>query len=123
MKITQEQIEKGQELMQALVTKAWENAEFKDQLMTDPTTAIENLTGKPIELPEGKRIVVQDQSNEDIIYINIPAKPNLDEMELSDEQLEMVSGGEFVTAGLALACVGLFASGVGIGLAVSAMKK
>jgi hypothetical protein len=118
MKLTLEQQKKGQEVYRELVQKAWEDANFKNQLVNDPNSTISKYLGREVS----EKIVVHDQTDANVIYINIPAEPNLNELELSDEQLEMVSGGEFVTAGLALACVGLFASGLGIGLAVSAMK-
>ena len=47
---------------------------------------------------------------------------NVENLELTDEQLEMVSGGEFVTLLVGVAIVGLFAAGVGIGLTISAMN-
>jgi hypothetical protein len=62
------------------------------ELMTNPAEAIEKLTGKKINLPEGKTLVVRDQTDDTNIYINIPAKPKMD-MELDENQLEMVAGG------------------------------
>ncbi len=93
MKYTQEQQKQGAELMQALVEKAWENANFKDQLVKDPMAAIEKLADKNFTMPEGKKVVVEDQTDESVIYLNIPAEPNLNELELTDEQLEMIAGG------------------------------
>ncbi|WP_185288360.1 NHLP leader peptide family RiPP precursor [Chryseobacterium lactis] len=87
MELTQEQ-----KLYAEIVQKAWEDAEFKKELMTNPAEAIEKLTGKKINLPEGKTLVVRDQTDDTNIYINIPAKPKMD-MELNEEQLEMVAGG------------------------------
>jgi hypothetical protein len=51
-------------------------------------------------------VVVEDQTNPSIIYLNIPAKPDYSNIELTDEQLEVIAGGEI---GIAL--------GIGIGLA------
>jgi hypothetical protein len=45
-----------------------------------------------LDLPEGKRIVVRDQSVAGNVYINIPAVPEAD-VELSEEELERVAGG------------------------------
>jgi ligand-binding sensor domain-containing protein len=106
MKYTKEQQEKGQELMKTLVEKAWESATFKDQLVKNPVATIESFTGN--KMIGDTKFVVEDQTNESIIYLNIPAQPNLDEMELSDEQLEMVAGGTD----------GMFWVGVGIGIAL-----
>jgi hypothetical protein len=113
--ITLEQQKKGEELMQTLVQKAWESASFKEQLVNNTDTTIETIIGKKVDV----KFFVEDQSNESIIYLNIPRKVELTEIELSDEQLELVSGGEVAaSAGLALACIGLFAAGVSIGLAI-----
>lgn len=87
MEFTQEQ-----KLYAEIVQKAWDDAEFKKELMTNPAEAIERLTGKKINLPEGKTLVVRDQTDNANIYINIPAKPKMD-MELNEDQLEMVAGG------------------------------
>ncbi|WP_257669655.1 NHLP leader peptide family RiPP precursor [Parapedobacter tibetensis] len=87
MEFTQEQ-----KLIQTIVNKAWEDEAFKQELVADPVAAIAKLTGKTIELPEGKKLVVRDQTIGSVIYINIPAKPELD-AELNEEQLEAVAGG------------------------------
>ena len=110
MTYTKENQEKGAKLMRTLVEKAWESAAFKDQLLNDPASAIQNVTGKKLTMPEHKRLVVEDQTNESIIFLNIPAKPNFDEMELSDEQLDHVAGGE----------IGLFIAGLTLGIAIYA---
>ena len=59
--------------------------------MKNPEAAIEKFLGKTLNI--GKRIQVVDQSNPEVAYINIPAKPNLDDVELNEKQLEMVAGG------------------------------
>ncbi|QZK91032.1 NHLP leader peptide family RiPP precursor [Flavobacterium sp. CHNK8] len=82
-----------QKLYAEIVQKAWEDATFKQELIAKPVDAIEKLTGKKLNLPEGKTIVVRDQTDESSVYINIPAKSNLEDVELSEEQLEAVAGG------------------------------
>lgn len=89
MEFTQEQ-----KLYAEIVHKAWESSEFKNELMNNPLEAIENLLGRKINLPAGKKLVVRDQTDEATIYINIPAKPNLEDVELDEEQLEAVAGGK-----------------------------
>lgn len=88
METTQEQ-----KLYAEIVQKAWENAEFKKELIANPVAAIEQFTGKKLNLPEGKSFVVRDQTDASAVYINIPAKSNYDNVELNAEQLETVSGG------------------------------
>ncbi|MEW7281257.1 NHLP leader peptide family RiPP precursor [Aquimarina sp. 2201CG1-2-11] len=82
-----------QKLFQTVIQKAWEDKNFKQDLIDSPLEAIEKLTGEKIHLPEGKTLVVKDQTNDSEIYINIPAEPNLSDIELSEEQLEAVAGG------------------------------
>lgn len=88
MKLTKEQ-----ELMQTIINKAWEDEAFKQELVLDPISAIEKLTGEKVSLPKGKTLVVRDQTSEETIYINIPAEQNLENVELNEEQLEAVAGG------------------------------
>ena len=121
MEITKAQYQ-GQELLTELVVKAWESATFKEQLIQSPQDTIEKAVGQKMTLPENSKIVVEDQTDPNIVYLNIPRKANINNLELTDEQLELVSGGEFVVAGVAIAIVGLFGAGVGIGLAISAIK-
>ncbi len=84
---------KEQKLFHTIVQKAWEDTAFKQELMTNPLEAIENLTGKRLKLPEGKTDVVNDQTEESVIYINIPLQQIMDDVELTEEQLEIIAGG------------------------------
>ncbi|MEC3875855.1 NHLP leader peptide family RiPP precursor [Chryseobacterium salviniae] len=88
MEITQEQ-----KMYAEIVQKAWEDAEFKNELVNNPIEAIEKLTGKKLNLPEGKKIIVRDQTDGSSVYINIPAKPDHEDVELNENQLDMVAGG------------------------------
>jgi hypothetical protein len=88
MKPTQEQ-----KLVHSIVQKAWSDNKFKNELLANPLEAIQQLAGKQLKLPEGKSIVVQDQSDSSIIFINIPTEPDMDDMELNEDQLEYIAGG------------------------------
>ena len=77
-----------------IVQKAWDDADFKKELTANPVSAIEKLTGKKMNLPAGKTLVVRDQTDESTVYINIPVQPeNTADVELNEEQLELVAGG------------------------------
>lgn len=91
------ELTKEQKLFQTVVQKAWEDTTFKQELINNPIEAIENLTGKRVKLPEGKTVVVRDQTDASVVYVNIPAEPNMDDMELTEEQLEIVAGGGDIT--------------------------
>jgi len=84
---------KEQESFQKIVQEAWKNEIFKKELINNPVKAIEKLMGEKIQLPEGKTLVVRDQTDESVVYINIPAEQNMDDIELNEEQLEAVAGG------------------------------
>ena len=89
MEITQEQ-----KLYAEIVQIAWEDAEFKKELVADPVAAIEKFTGKKLNVPAGKTFVVRDQTDESAIYINIPVVPKKSvDAQLDDAQLEAVAGG------------------------------
>lgn len=92
------EITKEQKLLQTIIQKAWKDTSFKQELITAPVEAIEKLTGKKVNLPKGKTIVVRDQTEETVVYINIPAQPNMDDVELNEEQLEIVAGGGSIDA-------------------------
>lgn len=90
MELTQEQ-----KLFQEIVEEAWGNTEFKKNLVSNPVATIENFTGKKLNIPKGKKLVVRDQTDESTVYINIPAN-QLENIELNEEQLEAVAGGKIM---------------------------
>ncbi|WBX76790.1 NHLP leader peptide family RiPP precursor [Tenacibaculum ovolyticum] len=87
------EITREQQLLQQVVNEAWENADFKKKLINNPLEAIEALTGEKLNVPEGKTLVVRDQTSEETVYINIPAEQKLEDVELNEEQLDAVAGG------------------------------
>ena len=82
-----------QKLFQTIIEKAWEDATFKQELISNPAEAIEKLTGQKVQLPEGKKLIVRDQMDDSKVFINIPAEPKIEDLELNEEQLEAVAGG------------------------------
>jgi len=92
MKIAQEHIEKGQEIFEDLVQKAWKSSTFKEQLVKTPKETINNLYGENLKI--NSKIVVADQTDTSKIYLNIPRKIDIEELELTDDQLELVAGGD-----------------------------
>lgn len=95
MNLTDKQQE-SQELLQKIITKAWEDEAFKQELISSPINAIKKLTGEHIKLPEGKTLIVRDQTDDATIYINIPTEFNMEDTELSEEQLEAIAGGTHI---------------------------
>lgn len=82
---------KDQKILNEIILKAWEDDTFKQSLIQDPIKTIEETFNKKLKLPEGKNLVVKDQTSGEVVYINIPQK--LKNVELTEEQLEAVAGG------------------------------
>jgi hypothetical protein len=89
-------ISKEQKMLQEVVAEAWANPTFKQELISNPISAIRELTGCEVQLPAGKKLAVFDQSDDDVICLNIPPQPSMDDVELTEEQLESVAGGGIV---------------------------
>ncbi|WP_121323112.1 NHLP leader peptide family RiPP precursor [Flavobacterium marginilacus] len=88
-----EQRKNKEEVLRLIISKAWEDIEFRKKLISDPIIAIENLTGAKIILPEGKTLVVNDQTDKSKVYMNIPSEPDIEDIELTEDQLEIIAGG------------------------------
>ncbi|WBX76788.1 NHLP leader peptide family RiPP precursor [Tenacibaculum ovolyticum] len=86
--------QRSQELLQTIIIKAWEDKAFKQELITNSKEAIETLTGEKLNIPENRTLIVVDQTDASNVYINIPPKLNLEDLELNEEQLEAVAGGK-----------------------------
>lgn len=86
--------QRKQEIIQTVISKAWEDSNFRKELIADPLTAIERLSGVKIVLPEGKTLVIADQTDKSKVYLNIPSEPEMENMELTEEQLESIAGGK-----------------------------
>ena len=86
-----EQQQKGQEILNTIIKKSWEDEGFKQELIASPKAVFENEIGKPIE--DATNIVVEDQTNSEFVYLNIPRKIDLDNLQLTEEQLGQIAGG------------------------------
>jgi hypothetical protein len=111
-------------VIREIVQRCWSDESFKTQFINSPSDAIEVVTGSPYILPQGKTLVVNDQTDESKVYFNIPAKPNLTDLniELDDSQLESISGGVippqwWIAIGMSLAAT--FHSGFQAGAAAA----
>ena len=103
-KIRKMELKKEQKILQQVITEAWSNLSFKQELINSPEEAIKKLTGQSFTLPEGKILQVFDQSNKDVICLNIPQQPNIDDLQLTDKELEMVAGGQLPYVGNGIDC-------------------
>lgn len=76
------------ELEEKLITKAWQDSSFKQELLSNPKLALEK---EGISLPASIEIRVVEE-NANVFYLVIPTQPNSAE-ELSESELEAVAGG------------------------------
>ncbi len=107
MKTTLEQRKKNEELFKTIFQRCWEDNEFKATFISSPIEVLEKENGKSLLLPKNKnRVIVEDQTDPNIIYLNIPANEELD-FEMTQEELEMVSGG--------VACAGVCLGAIFVG--------
>ena len=86
-------IEKSQEILNSIYEKCWESENFKKELIVNPEKTIEKFTEGRFKLSQNDKLKVIDQTDDRFIFLNIPRKPNFDNLQLTDEQLEIVSGG------------------------------
>ena len=76
------------EIEENLITKAWKDSSFKQNLIADPRSVLE---AEGIDLPKNIEVRVVEESA-DVFYLVIPSQPNGVE-ELSEEELEAIAGG------------------------------
>lgn len=103
-----------------IVNKCWEDNYFKHKLIKDPVETICQEFGKVHDASDGKQFVVIDQTDANVININIPARPSMNDLELSDAQLENISGGgspALFVAWSSYGCLATVATGVGLAIA------
>ncbi|MFD0862939.1 class IIb bacteriocin, lactobin A/cerein 7B family [Sungkyunkwania multivorans] len=94
MGVTMHQLKENQDFLGILYKKAWEDPSFIEALKQNPLDSIKEHLGRTLQLDSGKsRIEVSDQTDSNIVYLNIPAKVNFDNLELTEEELELVAGG------------------------------
>lgn len=101
-----QELQKAEEIFGNIVAKCWEDENFKNRLINHPEATIKEFTNKEFSLPGNKVLKVQDQTDEGCVYLNIPRKPDVENVELNEKELESVAGGIGVLATVALGLLG-----------------
>jgi hypothetical protein len=84
-----EQRKTRKEFETEIITKAWKDKQFKQELLSNPKAVYERELNQ--KLPDSLQIrVVEEDSN--TIYLALPKAPEVSE-ELSEESLEAIAGG------------------------------
>src|SRR5262245_9864127 len=87
----------GESMTWHIIEKSMKDPTFRQRLLANPKTTIEEETGRPYSPGVRVKVVEEDP---DVVVLAIPKMPPAASGELSDAELEMVSGGE----GSALFC-------------------
>lgn len=86
------------EIQEKVMTQAAKDENFRREMLTDPKGTFAKYSGQ--QLPDELEIKVHEDTK-DILHLVLP--PDLSGMELSDEDLEKVAGGELVVTGAVIA--------------------
>ncbi|WP_375515786.1 NHLP leader peptide family RiPP precursor [uncultured Nostoc sp.] len=80
-----------QEIKEKLIARAWQDASFKQKLISNPRAAFEK---EGIALPESIEVRVVEESPS-TLYLVLPVQPS-ETAELSEAELESVAGGSLI---------------------------
>jgi lactobin A/cerein 7B family class IIb bacteriocin len=81
------------ELISELIQKSWTDISFKENFIKEPLQVIKKHSDQNIDTSKKIKIIVNDQTDPEVIFFNIPRKLKIEDLELSDKDLEKVSGG------------------------------
>jgi len=81
-------ISEATEKINSIIEKCWENEKYKKEFISDPASKLFETANNT-----KTKLVVFDQTDDDVIFFNIPAERTIDDISLSDDQLDMINGG------------------------------
>jgi hypothetical protein len=73
-----------------IIPQAWKDDAYKQELLSNAKTVIEREFG--VQLPDELNVHVMEEDSTNLYFV-LPARPNLSNAELSEDQLEAIAGG------------------------------
>ena len=86
----QEQVQTRQDIEARIIAKAWKDEAYKQELLTNPQAVLAREFG--VEFPEEIKVQVLEE-NSSSLYFVLPMSPMAIAQELSEDQLEVIAGG------------------------------
>lgn len=83
--------DEGEKKFGEIISKCWKDSAFKKRFLSDPKGVLKEHA---IELPPNVQVKVVENTA-DQLYITLPPSPQASGREMSDAQLDQVSGGVF----------------------------
>jgi hypothetical protein len=83
----------GEDLNNSIVNKALSNPDFKKKLIDNPKETINDHAEGEYFLSSDIKVEIHDQSNPNEINLMIPPPVDINDTELTPDELEMVAGG------------------------------
>ena len=73
-----------------IIAQAWKDDAYKQEILSNPKTVVEREFG--VQLPDELNVHVMEENSTNLYFV-LPARPNLSNAELSEDQLEAIAGG------------------------------
>ncbi len=98
-------VSKNEEIILLAIEKAWSDESFKRELINDPRAALASVSDSAFELKESTNLKFVDvpsfkdddeliSETDDTLIVRIPPQMDLRDIELSEAELELVTGGD-----------------------------
>ena len=89
--------DEGEKKFGEIISKCWKDSAFKQRFLSDPKGVLKEHA---IEIPPNVQVKVVENTA-DQLYITLPPSPQASGREMSDAQLDQVSGGTFTLSSVA----------------------
>lgn len=86
----EEQVLFRKDIEAKIIAKAWKDEAYKQRLLADPKAVIEEESG--MKFSDSVSVQVTEE-NTNSLYLTLPMSPEIEGVNLSEEELEMIAGG------------------------------